>query len=75
MLIPCLSSPHTSLQWRAADLIAELSQNNPYCQSRILAGGLLPTLLEMVDNGTSEIVRVKALYAISCKFYHLMQLL
>lgn len=66
VLIPCLTTCHTSLQWRTAELIAELTQNNPYCQSRILSAGLLPTLLEMVDGGANEAVRVKALYAISC---------
>lgn len=68
MLIPCLKSPHISIQWRAAELIAELTQNNPYCQSRILSAGLLPSLLDMVDNGSSEAVKVKALYAVSCKY-------
>lgn len=66
VFLPCLTSSHTSLQWRAAELIAELTQNNPYCQSRILSSGLLPTLLEMVDTGASEAVKVKSLYAISC---------
>ncbi|KAK3920316.1 Hsp70-binding protein 1 [Frankliniella fusca] len=66
VILPCLTSPHTSLQWRAAELIAELTQNNPYCQSRVLSSGLFTTLLEMVDTGASEAVKVKALYAISC---------
>lgn len=67
VLVSCLKSSHTSLQWRTAELIAELNQNNPYCQSHSLSSGLLRILLEMVDNGASEAVRVKALYAVSCK--------
>lgn len=66
VLIECLKSSHTSLQWRTAELIAELNQNNPYCQSHSLSSGLLSILLEMVDNGSSEAVRVKALYGVSC---------
>lgn len=63
---PCLFSCHYSLQSRAANLIAELTQNNPYCQERAVEFGLLPTLLKMVDQSPNESTRVKSLYAISC---------
>ncbi|KAK1127650.1 hypothetical protein K0M31_003148 [Melipona bicolor] len=63
---PCLNSPHSSIRWRAADLIAELAQNNPFCQEKFLETGLFPTLLNMIDTDPAETVRIKALYAVSC---------
>lgn len=66
---PCLNSNHSSLRWRAADIIAELTQNNPYCQEKVLEAGLMPMLLNMVDTDPSEQSRIKALYALSCKSF------
>ncbi|XP_017890008.1 hsp70-binding protein 1 [Ceratina calcarata] len=63
---PCLNSPHSGIRWRAAEVIAELAQNNPFCQDRILETGLFPTLLNMIDTDPAETVRIKALYAVSC---------
>ncbi|XP_033223496.1 hsp70-binding protein 1 [Belonocnema kinseyi] len=63
---PCLNSPHSGIRWRVADLIAELSQNNPFCQEKILEAGYMPILLNMVDTDPCEQARVKALYAVSC---------
>ncbi|XP_067015204.1 hsp70-binding protein 1 [Anabrus simplex] len=63
---PCLDSAHSSLRWRAAEIIAELTQNNPFCQEKILEAGLLPPLLALLDSDPNEQVRVKALYGISC---------
>lgn len=63
---PCLSSAHGSLRWRTAELIAELTQNNPYCQEKILEAKLLPVLSSLVDCDPHELVRIKALYALSC---------
>ncbi|XP_076162338.1 hsp70-binding protein 1 [Ptiloglossa arizonensis] len=63
---PCLNSPHSNIRWRAADVIAELAQNNPFCQERFLETGLFPILLNMIDTDPMEIARVKALYAVSC---------
>ena len=63
----CLNSPHSGIRWRVADLIAELSQNNPFCQEKILEAGYMPILLNMVDTDSCEQARVKALYAVSCK--------
>ncbi|KAF7988293.1 hypothetical protein HCN44_009938 [Aphidius gifuensis] len=63
---PCLNSPHSTIRWKAADIIAEVTQNNPYCQEKILEMGLMPILLGMVDTDPSEQARIKALYAVSC---------
>ncbi|KZC08673.1 PREDICTED: hsp70-binding protein 1 [Dufourea novaeangliae] len=63
---PCLNSLHSSIRWRAAEVIAELAQNNPFCQEKFLETGLFPILLNIVDTDPSENARVKALYAVSC---------
>lgn len=65
---PSLNSPHSGIRWRVANLIAELTQNNPFCQERILEAGYMPILLSMVDTDPSDMARVKALYAISCNY-------
>ncbi|XP_015586417.1 hsp70-binding protein 1 isoform X2 [Cephus cinctus] len=63
---PCLNSPHSNIRWRTADIIAELTQNNPFCQEKVLEIGAMPILLNMVDSDPSEQARIKALYAVSC---------
>lgn len=64
---PCLNSPHSCIRWRAADVIAELAQNNPFCQERFLETGLFPVLLNMIDTDPADTAKIKALYAVSCK--------
>jgi len=67
-----LSSRHAELRWRTADLIATLTQNNPYCQNAVLEVNLLPLLLKLLDDALEdEQVRIKALYAVSCKLHTL----
>ncbi|XP_077273419.1 hsp70-binding protein 1 isoform X1 [Temnothorax americanus] len=63
---PCLNSSHGSIRWRIADIIAELAQNNPFCQDKLLEAGVFPVLLSMIDSDPSEQARIKALYAVSC---------
>lgn len=62
-----LRSDHADIRWRAAQLFATVVQNNPYCQQKALEANLLPLLAQKVDNDVSMLVRVKALYAVSCK--------
>ncbi|KAI0237726.1 Hsp70-binding protein 1 [Lamellibrachia satsuma] len=61
-----LRSDHADIRWRAAQLFATVVQNNPYCQQKALEANLLPLLAQKVDNDVSMLVRVKALYAVSC---------
>lgn len=68
VLKPCLDSVHSSLRWRGAELVAELCQNNPYCQNKVLEADVLPTLLSMVDTDINDTVKIKALYAVSCTY-------
>nr|XP_012220556.1 PREDICTED: hsp70-binding protein 1 [Linepithema humile] len=63
---PCLNSSHSNIRWRIADIIAELAQNNPFCQEKLLEIGVFPILLAMIDTDPSEQARIKALYAVSC---------
>ncbi|XP_012525261.1 hsp70-binding protein 1 [Monomorium pharaonis] len=62
----CLNSSHSSIRWRIADIIAELAQNNPFCQDKLLEAGVFPVLLSIIDTDPSEQTRIKALYAVSC---------
>ncbi|XP_011870979.1 PREDICTED: hsp70-binding protein 1 [Vollenhovia emeryi] len=66
ILQPCLNSSHSNIRWRIADIIAELAQNNPFCQDKLLEAGVFPVLLSMIDTDPSEQARIKALYAVSC---------
>nr|CAG4641237.1 EOG090X0EEI [Eulimnadia texana] len=66
VLKPCLLSPHDEVRWRCGELIATLTQNNPYCQDFVLNEGVLPILLQLTENDTCENARIKALYAVSC---------
>lgn len=67
---PCLNSSHSTIRWRIADIIAELAQNNPFCQDKLLEAGVFPVLLSMIDTDPSELARIKALYAVSCKLQY-----
>ncbi|GLC35278.1 hypothetical protein PLESTM_000302600, partial [Pleodorina starrii] len=66
VLLELLASPHPSLQWRAAEVVATCVANNPPVQQWFLEGGVLPQLLQLA--GPSErhpTVRTKALLALS----------
>ena len=62
----CLASEEPSLRSGAAHLLGELAQNNPYCQDRLLEEGFLQLLLSQLDDDSSPLAQVKALYALSC---------
>lgn len=65
------SSPHYVLRWNAASTVAELSQNNPYCQEHFVTDGFIQALIEMLRKGledeqiVDEKCSLKSLYAIS----------
>lgn len=59
----CLSSPHTQIRCKAALLVAELAQNNPFCQKALLEADILPMLMNLLsENDTST----DGLRAVSC---------
>ncbi|XP_014677637.1 PREDICTED: hsp70-binding protein 1-like [Priapulus caudatus] len=62
-----LAARAAGVRSRAAELVATVAQNNPYTQAQLLAQGALPTLLRLTDDDAAgDEVRVKALFAISC---------
>ena len=62
----CLNCPHPSLRSGASHLIAEISQNNPYCQEKFVTEEFLELLIQQLDEDTDDHCQVKALYGISC---------
>ena len=60
----CLKSNHASIRSASANAIAELSQNNLYCQENFVKDNFLPLLLDLITNDHQ--CQVKAMYAISC---------
>ena len=62
----CLASSSPGVRAGACNLVAEISQNNPYCQHQLAEEGWLQLLLAQLDSDTHPSCRVKALYAISC---------
>ncbi|UYV80247.1 HSPBP1 [Cordylochernes scorpioides] len=65
-LLPLLQVESPVVRSQAAELVAVLCQNNPYCQQAALREKLLPKLLQLVDSDPDDTVSVKALYAVSC---------
>ncbi|KAF5281051.1 hypothetical protein FQR65_LT14885 [Abscondita terminalis] len=63
---PCLKCKRAEIRAGACEVLAELCQNNPYCQRVVLDTGLIPTLLKLLSSDMSETVCAKSLYAISC---------
>lgn len=63
ILLPCLESTIPDIREKAALLVAEMAQNNPYCQKELLDGGVLPKLMNMLNESDTEIAGIRA---ISC---------
>ena len=60
-----LQTKETMLQWRAAEVLSVVVQNNPHCQSQVFAAGGLEILMHAVENSLDDQVKTKALYALS----------
>ncbi|KAL3271053.1 hypothetical protein HHI36_021553 [Cryptolaemus montrouzieri] len=65
VLKPCLNSINPAVRAGGCALIAELSQNNPYCQNIILDNDFVPILLHILNTDANDQVGVKCLYALS----------
>lgn len=61
-----LEAGPAGLRWRAAQLIGTCSQNVAAIQEQVLGLGALRKLLRLLDRDPCDLVRVKALFAISC---------
>lgn len=63
-----LCHDQSGLRWRAADLIASCAQNMPQVQVHLLGIGALLKLLKLAESDPHPTVRVKALFAVSCRY-------
>ncbi len=64
----CLDSPHDEVVSGACHVVAELAQNNPYCQENFTREGFIPLILKLISNDEkkrSDGVKAKAIYAVS----------
>lgn len=66
ILTKCLQSSEAEIRWLSLELVAALSQNNPYCQTAVLQLGIFPDILVLLDTDPDPTVKTKALYAVSC---------
>ena len=67
ILQPCLNSPHEGIRRGCCQLIASITEDNPYRQLQALKEGLLPILLKMIESDSCSEARFEALGAISSK--------
>jgi hsp70-interacting protein len=63
---PCLKCKSPKIRAEGCNLLAELCQNNAYCQRVVLENGLIPILIDVIEHDQEVPVIVKALYAVSC---------
>lgn len=63
VLSPCLDSTSPDIRNKAALLIAELAQNNPYCQEMLSESDILPKLMNMLCEDDTVIAGLRA---VSC---------
>ncbi|KAF5287345.1 hypothetical protein FQA39_LY15948 [Lamprigera yunnana] len=66
IFIPCLKCVRHEIRLGCCDVLAELCQNNPYCQKAVSDSELVPVLLKILATDANNMVCTKALYAISC---------
>lgn len=69
VILPLLNSNYDSVRSGGAQLVAELAQNNPFCQQHLLELNILPKLIELISD-PAEIVAASAMHAISCMIRH-----
>lgn len=55
ILEPCLKSPHPSVRSATLRLIRDLAQNNPFCQEKLLAHGILDKLLTALQDSSDQV--------------------
>lgn len=63
VILPCLSSSYPEIRIKSALLIAELAQNNPYCQKALFEADVLPLLMNLLCENETV---VAGLPAVSC---------
>uniref|UniRef100_A0A023ENC3 Putative armadillo/beta-catenin-like repeat-containing protein n=1 Tax=Aedes albopictus TaxID=7160 RepID=A0A023ENC3_AEDAL len=65
---PGLNSSNTDVRSGTLRLVAELSQNNPFCQQQLLQANTLPQIIELLSDEPP--VATQAMHAISCMVRH-----
>eukprot|EP01147_Barroeca_monosierra_P001153 gene1153-4372_t len=73
-ILGCLQSTAPGIQWRAAHVIANLAQNNPTVQVALSEAAVLPHIVSLLSVH-DDIVRLKAISALSCMIRGSPQLL
>ncbi|BES95053.1 HSP70 Hypothetical protein protein [Nesidiocoris tenuis] len=64
-LAECLESPHPSIRWRAAEIVAICTQNNYFSQAKAMEMRLLEPLVAMTDRDSDDQCKTKAFFAVS----------
>lgn len=64
ILIPCLESKYDDVKVGVSQLIAELAQNNEFCQQKFIEIDILPRLISMLSESAE--VTSAVFHAISC---------
>ncbi|XP_062551801.1 hsp70-binding protein 1-like [Armigeres subalbatus] len=65
---PGLKSTNSDVRCGTLRLIAELAQNNPFCQEQLLQANILPQVVELLSDEPP--VATQAMHAISCMVRH-----
>jgi hypothetical protein len=67
MMSDLLNHQNIKLRALACEFVGVLAQNNEYGQKMLINDGFLKTLLDKLNTDLDENVKIKALYAVSCK--------
>ena len=68
-LIPILlKDEEPEIRALTCDLVGTCAQNNEYSQETFITTEILSLMLKTLENDNENSVKVKALFAISCKF-------
>lgn len=63
ILLPLITSEYPRIQSMSASLVAELAQNNPFCQKRLLDANVLSKLMSLLSEPQTA---TNGIHAISC---------
>ncbi|PIK53779.1 hypothetical protein BSL78_09369 [Apostichopus japonicus] len=62
----CLDDKSAEVRWRALEVAGTILQNNVYVQDCLLKEGAMKKFMKMADEDDSDLVKVKAIFALSC---------
>lgn len=64
ILIKCINDDYTDIRVNAINIVAEMSQNNPFCQQYFLDSGIIKLLISYLSHSDDKVV-ASSLYALS----------